>query len=105
MKAIDNLIGKKVIIRSYGAGVFFGTLNEVEKCEDNWTVELLDCRRIWYWEGACSITQLAVDGTKNPYRCKFTVTEPSVIVSSVIELHECSEVSVKSIESVPEWKK
>lgn len=105
MKAIDNLIGKKVIIRSHGAGVFFGTLNEVEKCEDNWTVELLDCRRIWYWEGACSITQLAVDGTKNPDGCKFTVTEPSAIVSSVIEFHECSEVSVKSIASVPEWKK
>ena len=30
MKAIENLIGKKVIVRSYGAGVFFGTLNEVE---------------------------------------------------------------------------
>lgn len=105
MKAIDNLIGKKVIVRSYGAGVFFGTLNEVEKCEDKWTVELLNSRRIWYWEGACSITQLAVDGTKNPSGCKFTVIEPSVIVSGVVELHECSETAVKSIESVPEWKK
>ncbi len=28
MKATEKLIGKKVIIRSYGAGVFFGTLNE-----------------------------------------------------------------------------
>ena len=37
MKAINKLIGKKVIIRSYGAGVFFGTLNEVEKTEDKWT--------------------------------------------------------------------
>lgn len=105
MKAIDNLIGKKVIVRSYGAGIFFGTLNETEKCEDKWTVELLNSRRIWYWEGACSITQLAVDGTKNPSGCKFTVIEPSVIVSGVVELHECSETAVKSIESVPEWKK
>lgn len=105
MKAIDNLIGKKVIVRSYGAGVFFGTLNDVEKCEDKWTVELLNSRRIWYWEGACSITQLAVDGTKNPSGCKFTVIEPSVIVSGVVELHECSETAVKSIESVQEWKK
>lgn len=105
MKAIDNLIGKKVIVRSYGAGVFFGTLNDVEKCEDKWTVELINNRRIWYWEGACSITQLAVDGTKNPSGCKFTVIEPSVIVSGVVELHECSETAVKSIESVQEWKK
>ena len=105
MKAIEKLIGKKVIIRSYGAGVFFGTLNEVEQCEDKYTVELLNCRRLWQWFGACSITQLAVDGTKQPIDCKFTITEPSIVVSSVIEIHECSEKSIKSIESVAEWKK
>jgi hypothetical protein len=105
MKAIEKLIGKKVIIRSYGAGVFFGTLNEVEQAEDKYTVELLACRRIWQWSGACSITQLAVDGTANPSGCRFTITEPSIIVSSVIEIHECSEKSIKSIESVAEWKR
>lgn len=105
MKAIEKLIGKKVIIRSYGAGVFFGTLNEAEQCEDKWTVELLNCRRLWYWDGACSITQLAVDGTKKPSTCKFTITEPSIVVSSVIELHECSLASIESIESVSEWKR
>ena len=104
MKAIDKLIGKKVIIRSYGAGVFFGTLNEVEQCEDKYTVELLNCRRLWYWKGACSITQLAVDGTAAPNGCQFTITEPSIVVSSVIELHECTEKATKSIESVAEWK-
>lgn len=104
MKAIEKLIGKKVIIRSYGAGVFFGTLNEVEKCEDKYTVELLDCRRLWYWNGACSITQLAVEGVKLPDDCKFTVTESSIIVTSVIELHECSQIAIESIESVKEWK-
>lgn len=105
MEAIEKLIGKKVIIRSYGAGVFFGTLNEVEKCEDKWTVELLNCRRLWRWDGACSITQLAVDGTKKPTGCNFTITEPSIVVSSVIEIHECSDKAIVSIEGVEEWKK
>ena len=105
MKSIDNLIGKKVIIRSYGAGVFFGTLNEVERCEDKLMVELLNCRRLWYWEGACSITQLAVDGTTMPDNCKFTIVEPSIIVSSVIELHGCTDKAINSIENVFEWKK
>jgi hypothetical protein len=105
MDAIKKLIGKKVIIRSYGAGVFFGTLSEAERAEDKWTVELTNCRRLWYWDGACSITQLAVDGTKRPESCKFTVVEPSVVVSSVIELHECSQASITSIENVPAWKK
>lgn len=105
MKAIENLIGKKVIIRSYGAGIFFGTLNEVEQTEDKFTVELLNCRRLWQWYGACSITQLAVDGTKIPNNCKFTITEPSIVVSSVIEIHGCSDKAIKSIENVAEWKK
>jgi hypothetical protein len=105
MKAIKNLIGKKVIIRSYGAGVFFGTLNEAEKSDDKWTVELLGVRRLWKWAGACSITQLAVDGTKNPSECSFTITEKSAVISSVIEIHECTEQSISSIEAVSEWKK
>ena len=105
MKAIEKLVGKKVIIRSYGAGVFFGTLNEAESTEDKWTVELLNCRRLWNWNGACSITQLAVDGTKDPDNCKFTITEKSIIVSSVIELHECTKKAIESIENVEEWKK
>ncbi len=105
MKAIENLIGKQVIIRSYGAGVFFGTLNEAEKCEDKWTVELLDVRRLWKWEGACSITQLAVDGTNNPSGCYFTISESSLVVSSVIEIHECTDKAIESIKAVKEWKK
>lgn len=100
MEAIKKLIGKKVIVRSYGAGVFFGTLNECERCEDKYTVELLDCRRLWQWAGACSITQLAVDGTKKPAECRFTITEKSIVITSVIEFHECSEGAIKSIESV-----
>lgn len=105
MKAIEKLIGKHVIIRSYGAGVFFGILNEAEKCEDKYTVELLQCRRLWYWDGACSITQLAVEGTKKPGSCQFTITEPSIVVSSVMEIHECTDEAVEIIKNVAEWKR
>ena len=105
MEAIDNLIGKKVVIRSYGAGVFFGTLNEAEKCEDKYTVELLNCRRLWRWFGACSVTQIAIDGTKDPERCMFTMVEDSIIVSSVIEIHRATPKAIKIIEGVKEWKK
>jgi hypothetical protein len=53
------MIGKKVIIRSDRAGVFFGTLSEKNGSE----VTLTNCRRLWYWDGAASLSQLAVDGT------------------------------------------
>ena len=105
MKATEKLIGKKVIIRSYGAGVFFGTLNEAEPTGDKLTVELLNSRRIWRWEGACSISQIAEDGTKDPENCKFTKFVDQQIISSVIEIIPASEKAINIIENVKVWER
>ena len=56
------MIGKKVIVRGDRSGVFFGTLAERSGRE----VKLTGCRRLWYWDGAASLSQLAVDGTGHP---------------------------------------
>lgn len=104
MKAIEKLIGKRVIIRADRAGVFYGTLSEVEPHGDKYTVELRNVRRLWYWSGAASITQLAVDGTKKPRSCKFTIQQESVVVDGVIEFHACTKEAIRSIEAVAEWK-
>lgn len=95
-----NYIGKKVIVRADRAGVFFGTLTAKEGTE----VELSDCRRIWYWDGAASISELALSGVTNPRSCKFTVTIPQMIVTEVIEIIPCTEKAIESINSVPVWK-
>lgn len=50
------------IVRCENAGVFAGIVKERSGRE----VTLTDCRRLWYWEGAASCSQLAVDGTKKP---------------------------------------
>lgn len=98
---MEKFIGKKVIIRGDRSGVFYGTLEEKNGTE----VTLKDCRRIWYWEGAASISQLAVSGTTKPSECKFTVTVPDIIITDAIEIIPCTEDAKKSIEGVPEWKK
>ena len=95
------MLNKKVIIRADRAGVFFGTLKEKNGTE----VTLTDCRRIWYWDGAASISQLAVDGTTAPSSCKFTVTVPEITILDVIEIIPCTEKAIKSIEGVKEWKR
>lgn len=105
MKAIKKLIGKRVVIRSYGAGVFYGTLAEAEPTDDKYTVELTDARRLWYWDGAASISQLAAEGVTAPNNCKFTMREKSVVVAAVIEIHDATEEAIKSIEAVKEWKR
>lgn len=94
------MIGKKVIIRADKAGVFFGTLKEKNGSE----VTLTDCRRIWRWYGAASISQLATEGTKQPNDCMFTVMVPIITILGVIEIIPCSDEAVKSIENVEVWK-
>ena len=104
MKAIEKLIGKKVIVRSYGAGVFFGTLNEAETQGDKLVVELLNDRKLYYWEGACAVQEIADKGTLKAENCKFTITVASQVISSVVEIIPCTEVAAKVIEGVKEWK-
>ena len=94
------MIGKKVIIRADRAGVFFGTLKEKNGSE----VVLTDCRRLWRWEGAASISQLAVEGTKAPNNCKFTLVVPIISILGVIEIIPCTREAIKSIEEVAIWK-
>lgn len=92
-------MNEKVIIRADRAGVFFGELAKKEGSE----VELHNARRLWYWDGACSISELAVNGTTRPVKCKFSIAVPSILILGVIEVISCTEVAVKSIESVPVW--
>ena len=97
---MEEYINQKVIVRADRAGVFFGTLIRKEGNE----VELKDCRRLWYWRGAASISEIAVNGVKNPRDCKFTVPVKSITILGVIEIIPCEEKAIKCIESVPVWK-
>ena len=96
-----DFIGKKVIIRGDRSGVFFGTLVSKEGKE----VKLENCRRLWYWDGACSVSQLAVDGTTNPRNCKFTVTVSEIIITDAIEIILCTDKASEEIEKVAEWRR
>lgn len=91
---------KNVIIRTRSAGVFAGELDAPIK--DN-VVELKNARRLWYWDGAATLSQLSVHGTSKPNKCKFPCTVPSVTLFEVIEVLPLSDEAKKSIDSVPVW--
>ena len=97
---MEGFMNKKVIVRGDRSGVFFGMLVEKNGSE----VELKDCRRLWYWDGAASISQLAVNGTQKPSECKFTVSVNSIIILDAIEIIPCTEDAISSIEGVKEWR-
>ena len=98
---MKNYEGKYVIVRCDRAGVFAGILAEREGQE----ITLTDCRRLWYWDGAASISQLAVDGTTNPRECKFTMAVEEITVLDAIEIIPCTDKAEKSIRGVAEWKR
>lgn len=92
---------KKVIVRGDRSGVFFGTLEKRTGRE----VKLSNCRRLWYWDGAASNFQLAVEGVKAPENCKFTVTIQEIEILDAIEVIPCTPEAIKSIEYVAVWKR
>jgi len=93
------MVGKYVLVRTYSAGVFAGTLVSRTGKE----VELTDARRIWYWSGAASLSQLAVDGTSKPKDCKFPCEVPRIELMEAIEILEVSDKARESIKGVPVW--
>ena len=97
----ENVIGKYCIVRTYSAGVFAGTVAEI----DGKVARVTGARRIWYWSGAASLSQLAADGTSDPKNCKFPVAVDEVLLTEVIEVIPTTEAAQKSIAEVPVWKR
>lgn len=94
---------KYVIVRTYSMGVFAGTLDE--KSTETKKI-LTNVRRIWYWAGAASLSQLAVDGTSKPNECKFPAPVSMIELTSPqgFEVLDVTEKAKQSIMDVPVWK-
>ena len=93
--------GKYVIVRGDRSGVFAGTLVSRKSRE----VELTGARRIWYWNGAASISELAQRGTSRPQDCKFPAPVTRILILDAIEVIPVLPVAKKNIENVPVWTK
>ena len=88
------------IVRTRSAGVFAGY---IDTKEGN-TVIMRDARRIWYWDGAASLSQLAMEGTSKPDSCKFPCEVDRVELFEVIEIIDCTDKAKESIQEVEIWK-
>jgi hypothetical protein len=88
------------IVRTYSAGVFAGEI----KSRDGREVVMINARRLWYWDGAASLSQLAMEGTKKPENCKFPCEVDRVELLEVIEILDTTNEAEKSIKSVKVWE-
>ena len=94
---LNCMIGKKVIIRTYSAGVWFGTLEQ----KDRNKVILANARRMWQWwaKEGISLSSVSVNGIKHE---KSKIAEPvEAVWLEAIEIIPCSDNAVKSIENAP----
>nr|DAL78279.1 MAG TPA: hypothetical protein [Caudoviricetes sp.] len=89
------------VVRCAQAGVFFGQIKERNGDE----VTMTNARKLWYWDGACAVEQLAVDGTKKPGDCKFTVMVSEMVLTGVIQILTCTDKATESLAAVEEWKR
>lgn len=103
MKQKEAIMPKKKdnykIVRTYSAGVFAGELVSRKGQE----VVMKNARRLWYWKGAASLSQLAIDGVKYPDECKFPAPVSRVELLNAIEILDVTPKAKKIIESVPVW--
>ena len=92
--------GSIILVRTYSAGVHFGTLVR----RDGKEVVLNNARRLWSWQGACSLSQVAVDGV-DLASSKISCTVPEITLTEAIELIPMSPNAGKSMMEVAPWKK
>ena len=94
-KTLNRFVGMKVIIRTYSAGVWFGTIEEKSKDE----VIVSNARRLWKWHAkeGISLSAVANFGIKDE-NSRIEKAVPFVWLQA-IELIPCSLKSIESIEN------
>ena len=90
------------IIRTYSAGVFAGYIDRAKGGKEQ---TIYNSRRIWAWSGAASLSQLAMEGTKDPDNCKFPREVTETDLTEIIEVIPCTIQAEESIKGVKVWQK
>jgi hypothetical protein len=85
------------LIRTYSAGVHIGYL----KTRTGQQVELVNSRRLWSWDKAASLSQVAMEGCNSK---KFAMALPSITLTDAIEIIPCSQKAKDALGALPEWK-
>lgn len=96
----DNLYEKTVIVRTYSAGVFYGTLKQVE----NDSLILDNCRRIWRWYGANNLSNVALVGVTDISQTYISPKTQNHLAKGFIEIIPMSDGAIKNLDSVSDWE-
>ena len=93
----EEILGKKCIVRSYDAGVYYGTVTEV----NGETVKMENVRNIWYWKGANCLTDIAANGVGDGSRVSRVVS--SMVLNRCCQIIPCTDAAIKNLDEQPVW--
>jgi len=88
-----------VIVGAGIGGIHFGFLKSKTGCE----VTLINARRIQYWNGAASISEMAARGVSKPKDCRFSMAVPEITLTQVVEIVPVVTSAQKNLMEVPVW--
>lgn len=92
---------QKYIIRCDRAGVFYAEIAARRPLEKE--ADLANARKIHYWDGAAAVEQIAMDGVDA--RSRLTVTVPFMTVMDPIQVIQCTDKAIASLDAVKEWRR
>lgn len=97
---LDNM--KYCVVRTYSAGVHIGYVAEFGEKQPQ-HAKLLHSRRLHYWNNACSLSQVAMDGVSSDSRIAMEL--PEIELTDAIECIPCSEKAAEFFQKAKAWKK
>ena len=98
---VEKPKGDYVVVRTYSAGVHAGYLSS--QSEDGKKVTLTNTRRLWYWKGASTLSQVAGSGITDIDSCKFPAAIAELTLTEAIEIIPCTDTAKSIIEGAKEW--
>lgn len=92
----EEVMNKKCVVRSYDAGVYFGTVTAI----DGETVRMEKVRNIWSWEGANCLADIAVKGVRDG---KISRAVSSMVLNRCCQIIPCTEEAITNLEGQGVW--
>lgn len=93
-------VGDICIFRGEKSGVFYGELVR----QHGTMAQIKNCRKIFYWEGANCLEQVAREGVRSPDDCKITMVVDTIEIFDLCQLLRCSDQAIECIDAIKEWK-
>lgn len=96
---MKDIKGKKVLVRSVEAGVYFGICEDVEGAK----IELKGARNIWRWRGANSWMDIVTSGVDTSADYTRITTPADILITNCCAIAELSDEVFDKLNAAPVW--